>query len=636
MAREIAWAKPRGRSRSRSREDTPRGTRGRDQGRTNLSSSSRDQGDYKELGGRARLVYTNRADNNGYYETPDGRREYFTNWWGKYNAGQKIHDTAEVWNPWDWGGQHEEESWWKSDEENTRIFREREDRAREPYEDRRREDVERFDERRPDPQSERYQMERPDSGASREYLDQLKQWGDRYFQDLDRRRQETRDLWDPYDEKFQNMMRTREENMQSMKRGWDTTAQDAQKRWDRDRGQILGRWDFDRSRTEGDWLGTRKGILSRWDPRFRKEMGELENVSEMQYELLDELKNAPSTVAEQARQAYDKQLQQAMTLSSMMGRGVSGGRQALENQMNVSNANLLQQTAAERSQEHINRLMGRSTILDKQAALSGQRSQLGLSDAGLRRQLGQDTFNVFNQLSTQEADLVRNTGITSYNIKRQLGIDTANMWKIVQDQTLQNAYERRSNLMDRIKIDQLDLDAAKSQLGMGLNLFAGMRGLDEDERSWQAMFSNDAFRWQNQLSNDAYRWAQGSSNLDLSYMNRYENRFRNDQQRIDQLISNTQEQGNRVGRFLFEAGGAAIGGIAGGPAGMQAGQQLGGQFGGALFGGGGGNPGGGFGAGMPLGSLMPTGSSFGASRTPYTDQHFGSLQQVLGSTSGGF
>ena len=586
MAKKIAWAKKRGSSRSRSRSRD----RDRDRNRsrtTRLASSSDDDrfddvekprgfwGNLSQAWDALDLdlgLFESKEEQEREQRLRDARRyRAIERSRGREAADRWIEDTRRDRERRgvraDKFGSDEEASWFNTDEENQRILDEQAQERRERYGT-----DEMRDENRQRVMDYMYNIERPEASTQMmDYIDEMRENMRNELARLDARRQETRALWEPYNEKWDRSMRTRQENQQSMKRGWETTAQDAWKNWARDRNLISGRWEFDRSRQEGDWLNARRAVLDQWNPLYRREMGELRDIRSQQQELLEEVKEAPSTVLQQARQAYDKQLQGSISAAAMMGRGVSGGRVGLRNQLAMQGADLMNQTAVARSQEHLNRLGLQSTFLDKQAALSGQMIDVGLNDAQLRRQLGLDTFNVYNRSATQSADILRNLGTTSYNIKRQLGLDTANMWKVVNDQELQNMYERRSNLQTRVNLDALDLESAKAGFNFQSAMLNNMRNTDADERAWQSMFANNA-----------RSWAGLDSSTDLSYLNAFENMYRYDQQMADAQLQQINERGDARLRGVLELGGTLLGGLLGGGQGAMMGSQISGAFGNAF------------------------------------------------------
>ena len=85
------------------------------------------------------------------------------------------------------------------------------------------------------------------------------------------------------------------------------------------------------------------------------QVGQLLEARQQRQELAAEIREAPSSVMEQAQQISEKQLVQNAAMAAAMGRGVSGGDQALRDQANTQSADLLNQTAGARSQEHLAR-----------------------------------------------------------------------------------------------------------------------------------------------------------------------------------------------------------------------------------------------------------------------------------------
>ena len=142
------------------------------------------------------------------------------------------------------------------------------------------------------------------------------------------------------------------------------------------------------------WEDSREGILGRWDKTSTEELNRMRGVAESHQGLINEVANAPSSVEQQAKQAYDAQLRESGALASVLGRGVSGGDQALRDRTQNQGANILRQTAVGRSNEYIQRAGLKSNLLGQQSALSGNILNFAMGDANLRRGVAKDDLGI--------------------------------------------------------------------------------------------------------------------------------------------------------------------------------------------------------------------------------------------------
>ena len=166
-------------------------------------------------------------------------------------------------------------------------------------------------------------------------------------------RREARARNDAYDERMRTVLAERAKNRELMQGDFNRSKREILAGFDADRERITGDWRQDRELAGLDWRKTRADIEGRWDESYIEEREELRRLRDFQYGLVNEIKNAPSTVEQQARMNYAKQMAMQASLAASLGRGVSGGDQALRNQMQSASGNILTQTAAARSAENI-------------------------------------------------------------------------------------------------------------------------------------------------------------------------------------------------------------------------------------------------------------------------------------------
>ena len=321
----------------------------------------------------------------------------------------------------------------------------------------------------------------------------------------------------------------------------------------------------------GDFQRNQAETLSRWRSVYGREMADLNRIGDEQQMLMNEVMNAPSSVEQQARQNYDRQLQQAATMSAMGGRGVSQG-QALRDMMQGGNARIMGETAAARGQEHLQRLGMRSNLLGAQQGLSQRRANLGLSDTDINRRQGLDSMMAYNNVQNQ---LNRNFE------------DEQRLYSYGRDQTQQNlnfesdilnqrrtAWGMSTDIMNRLRQEQYNIEefgyqAAGREHGLNMDYLNMQRGALGD------IIGVDQQNIQNQMAADRFNRVGDVVAFEESQKMIAEqdalNRLKADQERQRQAA---------MWATGLEWGGAALGGILGGPAGASLGGSLGRSFGG--------------------------------------------------------
>ncbi len=220
------------------------------------------------------------------------------------------------------------------------------------------------------------------------------------------------------------------------------------------------------------WGTHLQDVLRRYDKAYQTERDELYDLRDQQKALLEEVREAPSSVEQQARMNYDRQLAQGAMLAAAQGRGVSGGDQALRDELANSSANIMNQTAAARADEYIQRLGMQDQLMGRQMGLSGQLSDMALRGAGLRQSLYGQDFEVGNKLALSTERALRNSATQGFDVG--MGIDNA--WQQGWDQMMRWRTKSLDDVMrvEKFGIDsnlagqRLALDAWKANAGMGL------------------------------------------------------------------------------------------------------------------------------------------------------------------------
>ena len=303
-------------------------------------------------------------------------------------------DRYQWWNPFDWFGAHDETSMWREGGIDWEDYQEQE-RKREIDEsladfresrERGREETAAFMERQNELLEEQMEMNKEREARLRKRMEDL------------------RGLRGDAIEGLKDRLRESIQNVRAEQ------AQISQERRDR----ALGEEEAWKQRA-GD-LRTRIGLTT------TEEQEDLRAAREDLGALRAELREAPSTVAEQARQMQDQQLRQAVAVAQAGGRGVSdmGLRSALSEQ----GADLISRTAAARSAEHLSRLGAERNIVGQQAGISQAIGLAGMRGIGAETGLSDQEFNVSNLVQSQlDKSFGEQMAIEDMNLRQALGID---------------------------------------------------------------------------------------------------------------------------------------------------------------------------------------------------------------------
>ena len=344
----------------------------------------------------------------------------------------------------------------------------------------------------------------------------------------ERRYEETREV-------ARDRMADRERESAASRAYWEQQRDRAQSDFSRDRADLLRTWE-DRSRqAQSAWESGRMGVLSDWEAARTEQKGFLDSIREASSGLLSQIIAAPSTVAQQAKIAYDEQLRAAQTTAAVTGRGVGGGQiQNLLNRQNVQGANLLTQTSAAMADENMQRLGMRRGLLDQQLGINRAGIALGVQDAQIKQGLAEKDFLFNRQLATEDATLKR--GLAQYGADLSLRAGAADI----------NATVSLSSMLDKSVTDMINVGNF------------GLRQQVANTQSRTADFNELNTRRQQQLAQDKFNFAQYAYDMD-----------RRDQRRREEAIMDMQlNQG-------FNWGGGIGGGLAGAGAGAGAGAAIG-------------------------------------------------------------
>ena len=269
-----------------------------------------------------------------------------------------VRDTFQWWNPGDWFGAHDEQSIFKSADVNRDIrwntgTETARDRADRDARDRRDRQFDLRSERRESSRSRNRAVQEQMAEDRKSALKSADKWGDR-----------------AYDVGQENLAYTRAQVLEAVKRG-ELTEERALEQLNRNRGI--------------------------WQRIYSEQEDKLTGLQGVQAQLRQEVREAPSSVMEQARQSYDRELGQSASLAAIGGRSASGADASLRNLAATRSADLLSRTAVARSDEHLKRLGMQSDLAGREAGLSQSILGIGkdyqgfdVAAASLQRGLGQD------------------------------------------------------------------------------------------------------------------------------------------------------------------------------------------------------------------------------------------------------
>ena len=248
-----------------------------------------------------------------------------------------------------------------------------------------------------------------------------------------RRRRVPREKAGAYERSLKRKEREQRRREDKYYRGLDTYAdfvrdQSRQDRgyWERMRDDALAAYD----RGLMDYRGMRDRSLdqygrgmTRWEDALGIERDFLTGIRDQQLSLARELRDAPSTVAEQARIEADRALQQNVAMAGAFGGGAVSNFGALANQARTAQGDVLARTSALRASEYANRLNQQANILGQAGGTSIDLANLGIRDLGAQTGYAgflSDTGLRDLTAGQQYAGFLKGLGTTNFDIGTSL------------------------------------------------------------------------------------------------------------------------------------------------------------------------------------------------------------------------
>ena len=214
----------------------------------------------------------------------------------------------------------------------------------------------------------------------------------------------------------------RKDSVENARAFWMSRANQAEKGFFKDRDNILNLWDQGASSDRSRWDSARASTLQNWGAEKEQAKSRLQGVRSGIGQLFNEITNAPSTVAQQTRQAQDEQLRAAITAQTITGRGVGGGgEQAFRNRQNLLASDLLNTSSSQMLRENQQRMGARQGLLGKQLEASQAETGLALRDAALRKDFAEKDFSYGRRMAETGADLRSNLMSKSAGLLLDIG-----------------------------------------------------------------------------------------------------------------------------------------------------------------------------------------------------------------------
>ena len=169
-------------------------------------------------------------------------------------------------------------------------------------------------------------------------------------------------------------------------------------------GEGRGYWRQQRDKALSDWERDRDMALSALIDR-KEDISSLRDIRDQQLGLASELRDAPSTVAEQARIEADRALEQNVAMAGAFGGSLASNFARFSGQAMRRQGDVLRDTSALRAQEYANRINQRANLLGRAGATSAGLAELGRGEASLLSNLGLQNYNVRTGLGKGNIDV---------------------------------------------------------------------------------------------------------------------------------------------------------------------------------------------------------------------------------------
>ena len=470
-----------------------------------------------------------------------------------------AYDRFQWWNPADWFGAHSETSMWKSDRENQRI-RDREARER----------------------MDRLTDDSGYRGSERAFEDSI----DDYREAVDELREEQRDRERKSRRASERFEREARRQRKKDEKYWVKQRGIAEKRL----SQALSGWQTDRGRIEAafydpkyaqvykDTQGILRGTLRDWQSRYDKDLLALTDIRDQQLALAREIREAPSTIAEQARIEADRALSQNAAMAGAFGGSLASNYGALASRAMTAQGDVLTKTSALRAAEHADRINQQAAIIGQAGGTTTALANLGLTNVNVGKGVAGDLYKIMGAERGAETGLLSGLGTYEAGLMRSLAQDRANLG--LKQVNVGTALTARENQI---------FQNLQSSLNFGLS--GNIAGIQAARAIPQMQAS---------LLQAQYNKMMSDRNFQASLA-------------AGQVGGQAGGGGSGILSGLLGIGGSILGGVIGGPAGATIGGALGGGVGSLMSGGSGTGFSGGLGVGQVISPLFGGGAGSGGS-----------------------
>lgn len=341
-----------------------------------------------------------------------------------------------------------------------------------------------------------------------------------------------------YKDEWEDLKSKVEQSSAEDKAYWVRKRDEAESNWKAAVQDLKDRFESDKYQEEFKQAKVlRSRALEDWESIYGEQRNAFEFIRDQQIGLAEEIRKAPSSVAEQARLDADEALSRDAALSGALG-GSLGYRPTVG-----LTGDTLSKTSALRAQEYADRIGQRSTILTSALAPSRDLAQLGISNVNVLGKIGDTGVAEARALRGDEAKFYGDIAASDFAHSIELGRVNTAIGTELSNRDLR-VFDRLGPVMEYARTGDQSI----------LSKRAGIPGM----------------------------WGNLGRSRDASQIAR--ERLSMQQEAQDAQLAEEEDTGfswSKILGGLGAIGGGIVGGIFGGPAGAVAG----GAAGGSLFGG---------------------------------------------------
>ena len=249
-------------------------------------------------------------------------------------------------------------------------------------------------------------------GGDMSYRDRIADFEERMGERYDR-------YWDEYDN-IADRVRGRSEADDAYWRKMRDTAWDT---WQGDRQRVISMLNDPAYRKEvKDRQEFLRESLRGWDETFTGQRDFLNTLRDDQRALADEVRDAPSTVEEQARLQADRNLKQSIAMAGAFGGSIATDFGAFRNRAETQAGNVLRDTSVLRAREYADRINQRASLMGQAGGTAIDLANLGISNINIQDRIGSKMYDELVEDRRQNLATALALGKTGYGIATGLGL----------------------------------------------------------------------------------------------------------------------------------------------------------------------------------------------------------------------